>query len=351
MKRKILIPVVVVIAVGAAVVYYRRVTRPHAMVLTGIVTTNPVTVSSQVQGQLAKVLVKEGDVVQANQLLALIEPQELRADEAFYVHSERGAAAQVGQAEAALRFQEAQTRDQIKQAEAALAAAQAQQAEAEATLELDKINLQRTEGLFREKIVSDQSLDQARTTYKAQEALVESLHKQVDAQRAAVALAQSNEDQIAVRRGQLVAARRQMAAAGAQVSKAEVVLNYTELRAPIPGVVSLRAALQGEVVNPAQPVITLINPDDLWVRADIPETYIDHVRLGDHFVVRLQSGAEMMGTVFLRGVDAEYATQRDVSRTKRDIKTFEIRLRVNNSDRRLWPGMTAYVIIPPGDVQ
>jgi HlyD family secretion protein len=45
-------------------------------------------------------------------------------------------------------------------------------------------------------------------------------------------------------------------------------------------------------------------------------------------------------------VDADYATQRDVSRTKRDIKTFEFRLRVDNSDRRLWPGLTAYVNVP-----
>jgi HlyD family secretion protein len=42
-------------------------------------------------------------------------------------------------------------------------------------------------------------------------------------------------------------------------------------------------------------------------------------------------------------VDADYATQRDVSRTKRDIKTFEIRLRCDNRDRKLAVGMTAYV--------
>ena len=50
--------------------------------------------------------------------------------------------------------------------------------------------------------------------------------------------------------------------------------------------------------------------------------------------------------VFVRGVDAGFATQRDVSRTKRDIKTFEIRLRCDNSDRSLAVGMTAYVTLP-----
>ncbi len=137
-----------------------------------------------------------------------------------------------------------------------------------------------------------------------------------------------------------------MAAAEAQKTRAQVRLGYTEIRSPIAGVVAVCAARQGEVVSPGQAIVSLINPDDLWVRVDIEETYIDRIRLGDRMPVRLPSGAERTGTVFYRGVDAGYATQRDVSRTKRDIKTFEIRLRIDNSDRRLWPGLTAYVSFP-----
>jgi HlyD family secretion protein len=99
-------------------------------------------------------------------------------------------------------------------------------------------------------------------------------------------------------------------------------------------------------VTPGQPIVTLVNQDDLWVRVDVEETYIDRVRVGDTLTVRLPSGAERQGTVFYRGVNAGYATQRDVSRTKRDIKTFELRLRVDNSDRRIAVGMTAYVVLP-----
>ena len=95
-----------------------------------------------------------------------------------------------------------------------------------------------------------------------------------------------------------------------------------------------------------QPIVTLINPDDLWVRADVEETYIDRVKNGDRLMIRLPSGVEVEGVVFYRGVDAQFATQRDVSRTKRDIKTFEIRLRCDNKERRLAVGMTAYVMLP-----
>ena len=107
-----------------------------------------------------------------------------------------------------------------------------------------------------------------------------------------------------------------------------------------------RAALQGEVVNPGQAIVTLINQDDLWVRADVEETYIEKIPLGKKLQVKLPSGALREGVVFYRSVDADYATQRDVSRTKRDIKTFEIRLRCDNSDRSLAVGMTAYVAMP-----
>ena len=90
----------------------------------------------------------------------------------------------------------------------------------------------------------------------------------------------------------------------------------------------------------------MIDPDDLWVRADVEESYIDRVHLGDALTVRLPSGGARTCTVFHRRADAEYATQRDVSRSKRDIKTFEVRLRVDNRARRLAVGMTAYVMLP-----
>ena len=125
-------------------------------------------------------------------------------------------------------------------------------------------------------------------------------------------------------------------------------LGYTEIRAPINGFVDTRVALQGEVLNPGQGIVTLINPDDLWVRADVEESYIDRIHLADKLTVRLPSGATREGTVFYRGADADYATQRDVSRTKRDIRTFEIRLRCDNRDRSLAVGMTAYVLLPLG---
>jgi HlyD family secretion protein len=338
---------ILLILAGAGYGIYRYVNRrPTSLTLTGIVTTNDVVVSPQISGQISRLLVNEGDLVKRDQLLAVITPDELRADSAYYQHSAEGLGSQVRESEAALRFQERQTTDQIRQAEANLAMAQAQQAAAVADLENARLVFERTRDLSEKGVEPQQQLDQARTTFDAAKARLDSLQKQVEAQRSALELARSQAEQIAMRRSQLLANQSQQAAANAQRTKADVRLTYTELHAPIDGIVDVRAVRPGEVVTMGQPVVSLINQDDLWVRIDVEETYIDSVRIGDALTVRLPSGDEREGRVFYRGVDASFATQRDVSRTKRDIKTFEVRLRVDNRDRRLAVGMTAYVLLP-----
>ena len=345
MKRRVPLLIVVALALGVGL-YYLLASRPRDLVLTGIVTTDDVIVSPEVQGRLQELLVNEGDTVAQGQLLARIQPQEWTADVAYYVDSEQQSAARVAEAEAALRFQDSQTDNQVQQAEANLAAAQAQVAQGKADLENARLNFQREESLFHSGIESAQAYDQARTTYNSVKAHVDALEKQQRAAEAAIALAKDNADQVAAHRAALEANRHELAAMGAQKEKAKVHLDYTEIHAPISGIVDVRAALRGEVVSPGKGIVTLIDPDNLWVRADVEETYIDLVHLGDTMTVRLPSGAERTCTVFYRRADADYATQRDVSRAKRDIKTFEIRLRCDNADRSLAVGMTAYVNLP-----
>jgi HlyD family secretion protein len=282
MKKRLIIILILIVAAGGAT-YYFTMRDPSGIVLTGIVTTDEVIVSPQMQGRLQELRVKEGDLVKTGELLAVIQPQEEQANLEYYTNSGQQSAAQIAQAEADLEFA--------------------------------RLTKDRDESLYQTKAVSQQDYDQARTAYDAAQARVDSMKKQT-------------------------------AAAEAQRDKANVQLGYTQISAPIDGIVDTRAALQGEVVNPGQAIVTLINEDDLWVRADVEETYIDRIHIGDKMKVTLPSGAAREGTVFYRGVDADYATQRDVSRTKRDIRTFEIRLRCDNTDRALAVGMTAYVTLP-----
>ena len=345
-RKKAVLFLVLILAAGAGTYAYRRMP-PAALVLTGIVTTNDVIVGAQIAGQIGQLLVTDGEAVKKDQLVAVIVPDELKADTAYFAQNVEGMSSQIRESEAALRLQERQTVDQIRQAESTRSAIEAQVEAAAADVEQTRVTYTRTQNLSRQNVVSAQELDAARTAQTAAQAKLDGLKKQVEAQRATVALARSSAEQTAVRRSQVQTSEHMKQAASAQSTKAGVRLRYTEIHAPMDGIVDVRAARVGEIVSPGQPIVTLINPDDLWVRADVEESYIDRVRLGDKLTVRLPSGVEREGAVFYRGADAGFATQRDVSRTKRDIKTFEVRLRLDNSDRRLAVGMTAYVLMPP----
>jgi len=311
MSRKLTIALVVIAAASTAGWLEVRHAGPADLVLTGVVTTNDLIVSSQVGGRVSRLVVGEGESVTPNQVIATLEPGEFQADRAFYARSADAVAAQV------------------EASRAELAAAVAQDSEARANLTNAQRVFERQQTLLAAGGVTEQELDASRTSLTVARARLEAAERQV-----------------ANRQSGLAAGQQQQAAASAQTTKANVRLTYTEITAPSAGVVDVRAARVGEVVTAGQPIVTIVNPDSLWVRADIEETYIDRIRLGDTLTVRLPSGAERRGTVIYRGVDADFATQRDVSRTKRDIKTFEIRLRVDNADRRLAVGMTSYVLVP-----
>jgi HlyD family secretion protein len=345
MKQRRIVFLVFLVAVAGVVVYFATA-KPGPLVLTGIVTTDGIVVSPQIAGQVSQLLVKEGDTVTRDQLLAVISPDELKAEQSYYAHSAEGLAVHVQENEAALRYQEQQTEQQIREATATLASIQAQRAEASADFENAKVEYARVRELEKTGAVSKQEVDRERTTFETANAKLDAVDRQLEAQHAAVALARAAEDQVSMKKSAIAASEQERAAAAAQTEKAAVRLAYSEVHSPANGVVDVRAVRQGEIVAAGQPLMTLVDPDDLWVRADVEESYIDRVRVGDTLTVRLPSGETRPGVVFFRGVDAGFATQRDVSRTKRDIKTFEVRLRVDNKDRRLAVGMTAYVLFP-----
>src|SRR4051812_28748231 len=139
---------VLVLGVGAVLAYRTWSAPPSTLTLTGVVTTNDVIVSPLVTAHLDKVLVKEGDTVKAGDLLALLSPAELAAESEFFAHSAQGFSGQIEETQASLRYEELQTGQQIRQAQATLAAVEAQATEASANLENAKNELARTRSLM-----------------------------------------------------------------------------------------------------------------------------------------------------------------------------------------------------------
>jgi multidrug resistance efflux pump len=94
-----------------------------------------------------------------------------------------------------------------------------------------------------------------------------------------------------------------------------------------------------------QAIVTVVDLSDTWVRAAIPETDADHIGLGDSLRVRLPGGTIAQGKVFFKAAEADFATQRDVGRRKRDIRTIVLKVRLDNPKGAYVPGMTAEVLV------
>src|SRR5665213_2029930 len=146
MKRKIFVILLIAAAIAAGV-YFAIISRPREIVLTGIVTTDEVVISSEIQGRWQKLLVQQGDTVSNGQLIALIQPQEWKAALDFYTNSARQSSAQVTQAQADLGYQEAQSSNLIWQSEANLGATQDQVTQAQADLENAELTFKREQEL------------------------------------------------------------------------------------------------------------------------------------------------------------------------------------------------------------
>src|SRR5262245_31109716 len=156
-------PLIVLLLLAAAAYggYYVYSRPPSSLVLTGIVTTNDVIVSPQITGQLTDIRVREGDAVSREQVLAVITSGELQAEHAYYTPSAEGLASQVSGSAAALRYQDQQAAEQIRQAEANVAATEAQQAAAVADLEQARLAYERRQVMSQQGLTPAEEFDRA----------------------------------------------------------------------------------------------------------------------------------------------------------------------------------------------
>ena len=117
--------------------------------------------------------------------------------------------------------------------------------------------------------------------------------------------------------------------------------------APVTGKVNVLAARQGEVLAAGGTIATIMDLTQTWVYAPLPETQADAVQLGDSLKVVMPSGASVQGKVIAKSAEADFATQRDINGgRKRDIKTVQLKLLIDNPEEKFVPGMTAEVYVP-----
>jgi len=391
--RSVLV-VVVVLIVAAAIVWRARGQSPAPsgeLYGNGIIETTEVDISAKVAGKITSLRVDEGDPVRPNDILAQLDSDEL--------------AAQVQQAEAVLASARANlaellagTRpEDIRRAQAQYQAATQAQQQAQAHYDLVKAGpraeeiaqlraavrqaevaladaereLVRLQGLENQGAVARQQVDLQRTRRDSAAAQLDAARERLRAAEvgsrpqeiaaAAAALRQAQDQMRAVkaaldlvvagpRAETIEAARARVAQAEAVLKAAQTQFGYTTIRAPVDGVVVLRAAELGELVTPGTPILRVSVIDRPWLRVYVPETDLGRVKLGQKADVISDTYPDRKypGRVVEIAEQPEFTPKNVQTREERVKLVFGVKIEVENPNRELKPGMPADAVIHVG---
>ncbi|MBS7545314.1 HlyD family secretion protein [Ancylobacter oerskovii] len=264
--RRLLIPLVAILALGGLLVYANgrwsqwASDRPVQYTDDAYVHADVSTLSARISGNVLKVLVDDYQAVKAGQPLVEIDPADYQA-------ARDGAQAAVEGAQAALtnlRNQEELQRAVISQAEAQLVSAQAAEVE------------------MSEEFTRQQTLVQggiAGTEQKLQQATANLAKAQADV-RSAQAAIEAQKRQLDVLTGQEGTLRANLDAANANLKTADLKLGYTQVSAPFDGIVGTRLVQVGDYVNIGTNLIAAVPIPNVYVIANFKETQLTHVAPG-----------------------------------------------------------------------
>jgi len=322
MKRVIPVLVLLAAAIAAGFYFYPRLARKSApanqLTLSGNIEAHESLVSFKVPGRIVELPVEEGQQVEQGALLARLEDadarQRVRIDEA-----------NVSVRESDLALTLAGTREQE------VRAAQQSMIDAQADLEQKKLDNDRARQLFGKDEISAQDRDQAATALKRAEAIFKAAQ-----QRYNEAVEGSRKEDIEI-------ARANLNQANANLGLSRVNLDYTVLRSPSAGVITVRQAELGEVVAPGSPVVTLADLDHIWLRAYIAETDLGSIHWGQEATITTDTypGKQYHGRISFISSSAEFTPKSVQTYTERVTLVYRIKIDIDNPSHELKPGMPA----------
>jgi HlyD family secretion protein len=322
MKRVIPVLILLAAAIAAGVYFYPRITKKPAptnqLTLSGNIEAHESLVSFKVQGRIIALPIEEGQQVEQGALLARLEDadykQKIKIDEA---------GVRVRESNLALTL--AGTREQE------VKALQQTVLDAQADLEQKKLDSDRAQRLFSKDEVTAQERDLAATAVKRAEANFKAAQ-----QRYNEAVEGSRKEDIAI-------ARANLNQAGADLGLSRVNLDYTILRAPSSGVITVRQAELGEVVGPGSPVVTLADLDHIWLRAYIAETDLGSIHWGQDASVTTDTypGKQYHGHISFISSTAEFTPKSVQTYKERVTLVYRIKIDIDNPNHELKPGMPA----------
>jgi HlyD family secretion protein len=334
------------LTIGSLIWYFVTVRPSGDLQLVGTVDANEVMVAAKIPGRIQQLLVDEGQDVKAGQLIAVIESDDLQAARKAAEATANSQKFKLGETVETERQTVGETGSATVNAEAQLSSAKAALAQAQANYEHQQADTTRIVALAQQGIMSAQAKDDAATSLQASKAAVDAARDNITAAEASLRQARAHEMLSTVAARTVDSTRGEVENARALAEQAKVEVGYSQVFAPVSGKINVRAARQGEVVTMGATIVTIMDLTETWVYAPLPETQADTVQLGDSLNVVMPSGTKVQGKVINKAAEADFATQRDVSSRKRDIKTIQLKLLIDNPSERYVPGMTAEVYIP-----
>jgi HlyD family secretion protein len=288
--------------------------------VSGRIDGDTVDISSKRPGRIMQINVREGDSVQAGQLLAVLssDQDEARLDQQkAHVRSGQRKLQQLKRQlttyaerirQAGLYESQAQTDApaRVSEAEANLATSIAELARAEADLQQRRVDAERYAPLGKLGAVSAQVVDQYQTAVKVAEAATDASRKQVAAAQASLEAAKANlenprikeserftlERELDELKAQIASAEADVEADQAEVRRIEADLSDLKILAPISGTILTRSAEPGRVLAAGQTILTMVDMGQLYLRGFVPEENVGRLKVGQSATVYLDSNPE-----------------------------------------------------------
>jgi len=238
---------------------YGQTTDERFAVSNGRLEATEIDVAAKMSGRLKEVLVREGDLVQAGEIVARMDPRSLNAQLAQ-------AQAQKAQAESGLEA----ARAQVAQRQADEAMAEATLGQRQSELSLAEKTWQRSQKLAAERAISAQQLDNDQTRFLNAQAMLQVAKAQINAIQAGVQAAEA----------EVAQAQANIHAAQAAIDNLSSELEDLELQAPRTARVQHRIAQPGEVLGNGGKVLNLVDLSDVYMTVFLTEKEAGRVPLG-----------------------------------------------------------------------
>jgi len=369
---RIAVGAVLLIIVGLVIwrVFFSTPALPASIVaVSGRIEGDDSAVASKTTGRILEVRVREGDSVNAGDIIATLDDAQIRAREdqaqdALTSAEAKGDAAhqqiavlqqQLDQSRIQVGQSKLDTEGHVHQAEAELAAAQSDLAQQQAAYQLAAFDKEAYTRLAKSGAVSERQGLQAATTADQQAAVVAATKRRVDAAQAELTTAQAmltnpnlRESQVALVRSQIAEQQAQVASAAAQTQQARAQFAEAEdnrndltIRAPFTGTVVTRAAEPGEVIPAGTALITLLDLSKVYLRGFVPEGDIGKVKVGQAARVYLDSNPQQPVDAYVSRIDpqATFTPENTYFRDDRVKQVVGIKLQLKAGFGFAKPGM------------